>query len=233
MRTTRPNAFSLVELLAVIAVAAVVLSLLLPSLAGAKLSAQQTASLAATRQLLAATELYTQQSAGFFPYLYTPTDPDTPPAEFSWMDPRWHSYFRTHARYWPTALVRAGLIERAQVMTPESIAALEKSAGPDVTTTLKFFTHAAAATPEFWRPGQPPNTFAVFRGQRRADVRYPSSKGLTLDVELFRAGFHPAVGWADGSASSRPIEDAGLARSFGAYDWKVTTTDNGVLGRDR
>ena len=63
---TRRRAFTLVELLVVIAVIAILSAMLLPALARGKLSAQRTACESNLRQLGMATEIYLGDNAGLF-----------------------------------------------------------------------------------------------------------------------------------------------------------------------
>lgn len=67
MKPPRPRAFSLVELLAVIAVIGVLAALLVPVLGATRLRARQAASASNLRQLAAATHAYIADNRGLFP----------------------------------------------------------------------------------------------------------------------------------------------------------------------
>jgi prepilin-type N-terminal cleavage/methylation domain-containing protein len=63
----RARAFTLVELLVVIAIIAVLIAILLPVLGKAKLAAQRTACMSNTRQLTLAFRMYTEDNKGYLP----------------------------------------------------------------------------------------------------------------------------------------------------------------------
>ena len=66
-RHDRKSGFTLVELLVVIAIIAILAAMLLPALAGAKLSAKRTACMNDLKQLGLATAMYVQDNDNFYP----------------------------------------------------------------------------------------------------------------------------------------------------------------------
>jgi prepilin-type N-terminal cleavage/methylation domain-containing protein/prepilin-type processing-associated H-X9-DG protein len=81
----QPGAFTLVELLVVMAIIAVLSAMLLPALAKGRLSAQRTACESNLRQLGVATEIYLGDSAGFFFKRCAPPDSAGQQWWFGWL----------------------------------------------------------------------------------------------------------------------------------------------------
>src|SRR3954465_15009410 len=68
IRTPRARAFTLIELLGVIAIIAILAGILIPALARAKDKAQNTIDLNNVKQILVATSMYTLDNNDFMPY---------------------------------------------------------------------------------------------------------------------------------------------------------------------
>jgi len=79
--------FTLIELLVVIAIIAILASLLLPTLSQAKAKGQQIACLNGMRQLVLATQVYTQDNREYFPPIQ---------ARFSGFESSWRPYLYTY-----------------------------------------------------------------------------------------------------------------------------------------
>ena len=85
MNDHRGRAFTLVELLVVIAVIAMLLAMMLPALASARKAAYASQCASNVRQLGIATELYTHDYNGYFPAKYLGWSPNTNSGHVSWL----------------------------------------------------------------------------------------------------------------------------------------------------
>jgi prepilin-type N-terminal cleavage/methylation domain-containing protein len=231
-----PPAFTLIELIVVIAIVAVLIAIVLPALGHAKRSGKSAERLSAVRQCLSATTQYADSAAGYLPFLATPGAPELGVfPDGDWGDSLPPSYFRGQSQLWPTALLGQGmdLSHLPESSRPDS--------GPERVHTYFWMTHAAVAQPEYWLHGDPPNNPSLFSGVRLSGATFPSAKGLigfvgwtAQEAESLSAW---EVGMADGSAALRSVHDPPLQvdgpyRPFGAVDWRVLTTLEGIRGRD-
>lgn len=80
----RSRGFTLVELLAVVAVIAVLAGLLLPALARSKTGARRIACLSQLRQMALAAQVYTDANRQFYPIAYTNAVEDGVPVAYAW-----------------------------------------------------------------------------------------------------------------------------------------------------
>lgn len=230
------SGFALVEVLVVLVVLAVLIAILLPALGQARKAGRRTERLAAMRQSLAATVQYADAHAGYLPFLAEPGNPEagTLPEE-DWGTFGAPSYFRGQSQLWPTALLRHGI---DLTHLPYNS---RPSTGPARISTYFRMTHAAVARPPYWEDVDPPDGRSLFDGVRVSEVLFPSAKGCLAFV-----GWTPEeaatvtaweVGMFDGAAALRsmidpPVQIDGPYRPFGAVDWRVFTTPEGVRGRD-
>lgn len=233
--TLRPG-FTLVELLVVIAIATLLIAILLPALSHAKRAGQQAKWLSATRQSLTGLTQYSDAEQGFMPFLATPEHPELgvfPDGDWEQQLPP--SYFRGQAQLWPTALLAHGIdLSHLPMNTrPET--------GPDRVHTYFWMTHAAVSRPSYWTGIDPPPEMSLFSGVRLDEVLFPSAKGCLAFVGHSSSEGHRVTTWEvgmfDGSAEARSLTDPpvtvdGPYRRYGAIDWRVLTTYEGVRGRD-
>ncbi len=237
----RNAAFSLVELLAVVVVLAVIFSIALPSLVGARVAARGTESTVTHRQLLASISAYSTDFKDAFPYLQTPGNPMAPV--------RWQgetlptSYFGATIRWWPNLLIGSYLdngtgleIDREATERANTL----DGVSPELIRSRFWLSATTAAAARYWDEDSPPDELTLYRGTRHGDVNLPAQKGLLVDIgwETFapRPGTQMSVGACDGSASVIPWpaeSGATVDRSvWGSVTWPVISTRHGLAGRD-
>ncbi len=248
-RTTR-DAFTLIEVLAVIAIVAVLLAILLPALSGARESAKLNTHRANMRECLNTITLYSQSFGDSFPFMGVVGHPELGVEEFDDFIPQVQgmsynaAYFSANSFHWPTAVQRAGFDiaataepdpERRQYM-------LDRYHNPELLGSAYQLTHATVATPDYWNTGPAPFFEPhYFKPMRTHQVRYPSSKGLLLALRL---GFYDAtddeekdwvlVGLGDNSVSKKtyPGENGIEYRPYSCLPFPIMTTVDGLEGRD-
>lgn len=242
---TRDGGFTIIEVIAVIAITALVIALLLPYLAGARMEARALRKTSDLHQIAMATTMYTQDQNDVFPFLGTPGDP----TEMVRVDgvPVRRSFFRANALYWANLIWPDYIEQRAMLERPE----LDRESGnltfasipQDIIVTEIMLTHAAVADPLYWHDeeGQPTDlSFRFYRGQRLGSVRHPSRKGLLMVGEgLYfadRAG-NARFAAADGSAHRQRFESIVhpeylVERPFGAFKINMMSTLDGFEGVD-
>jgi len=237
------SAFTLIEVLVSIAVVAILIAILVPALASARQNARTTASLATHAQLFTATSMYAEPNKEFFPYFATPGDPFGPKL-IDGFDLQGH-YFRSQSWHWASLLVPEYFSHRAAIEArgTDGVPVTTPGAPESVVRSRFFLTHNAFAASTYWTDPAPTD-LSYFRGVTLADVRFPSQKGLTLDVSLgqpsAQEGFKPkpngtSVGLADGSARVAKLDlsgAAGMSRPHGVMPWPVMATEAGMAGRD-
>ncbi len=250
--------FTLVEVLVVILVAAILMSLLLPSLAGAKGAARSARSLSMHRQLLAVLSFYAADFRDMFPYNQTPGDPDGP----LWVPPGirlpqhpGHAYFTAGSWYWPNVLRPAYL--DGQAARESGLPGAEdpnKSEGlpPDTIRARFWLAHAVYTDARYWHGDEePPFDKSHFRAARHSEILHPARKALLLDI--LGGAFDPArrsgdpdlprftgndalVGRADGSAGVLFWvgfdPETCVSRGYGARPMQVLATRDGLHGVD-
>jgi prepilin-type N-terminal cleavage/methylation domain-containing protein len=249
-RQSRSPAFTLVELLAAIAIVAVLLAILLPTLAGTWASARLNVHRSNMRECLNSISMYSENFRSHFPFMGVVGRPELGVGEFNDLEPPGSGlpynaeYFPAHSFHWPTAVVRAGF-PLQQIADPdlerrESV--LDRYGNTEVLGSAYQLTHAAVAAPHYWLPGPVPEpTASIFKPMRTDQLRFPSSKGLLVAMRL---GVYDntddkeqtwiLVGMGDNSVSKR--ENPAFAnigpRPYAALDLPVLTTEGGFEGRD-
>lgn len=199
--------FTLVEVLACVAVIGVLVALLLPALSGGWRHARETTRLNDLRQLVASMSAYMIGSGDRFPTSLeaggAAVDPYTGEPTPWTLSP--NAYLIGNSRRWVDPLERVGI-----ALPPEHDPRdREEQPRPVVRRTLYPLTSAAFATPGLFEPGVHP-TRDHLRTQRGSGVRSPSSKGLLLALQsdVFDERW-PAngvlAGLGDGSAARRRV----------------------------
>ncbi len=249
-RQSRPSAFTLLELLAMIAVVAVLMAILLPALGKARGSARLNVHRSNMRECLNSISMYAENFRSHFPFMGVVGRPELGVAEFNDLEPPGSGmsynagYFSAHSFHWPTALVRAGFrVEQVADPDPQRRESLaERYGGSELLGSAYYLTHAAVAAPQYWLPGPVPDpTPGIFKPMRTDQLRFPGAKGLLLAMRL---GVYDdtdeeeqtwiLVGMGDNSLSKR--ENPAFAplspRPYAALDFPVLTTEQGLEGRD-
>lgn len=246
----RPRAFTLIELLTVIAISAVLVAILLPAISTARQSAKLNVHRSNMRECLNTISMYAENYSSHFPFMGVVGRPELGVEEFNDLEPPGSGisfnagYFPAHSFHWPTAALRAGFdVREVADPDPERRASIaERYADAGVLATAYQLTHATVTAPSYWLPGQvPAPTAGNFRPMQTHQVRYPSAKGLLLAMRL---GVYDStdneekpwilVGMGDNSVSKR--ENPAFAeinqRPYGAFPFPILTTEGGLEGRD-
>jgi prepilin-type N-terminal cleavage/methylation domain-containing protein len=240
------GAFTLLELLVVIAVIAVLLALVVPTLVGARDRGRVARVLATHRQLLGAVSMYCEQNSGYLPYFATPGNP-TGPTMLGGVNIG-TPYFIGQSIHWASLIVPDYFGSRAAIEFDQSRDTTQQRDWPEqVVRSHYWMAHGAFAAPRYWEGAAPPADLSLFHGMRLSDAAYPSAKGLLIDHNAgnFASFSRPLktgepvrmlVGKVDGSADTlRWGEDStsGLvSRPYGAVAWPVMGTEGGMAGRD-
>jgi len=245
-----PPGFTVIELLAVIAIVAVLLAIMLPALLGARESARLNVHRSNMRECLNTVSMYADSFGSHFPFMGVVGQPELGVEEFNDLEPPGSGvsfnagYFSAHSFHWPTVVARAGFdIEHIAQPDPDRRARLrERYGNPEILGSAYQLTHAAVAAPSYWLPGPVPDpTPGIFRPMQTHQVRYPSAKGLLLAVNLglFDQTDNEQADWimvgmGDNSVSKRqnPGEDDIGDRPYASLPFAVLTTESGLEGRD-
>lgn len=237
-------AMTLIETLIVIAVVAIIVSLTLPSLHGARVAAEDAVSLSNLRQHAAVIHAYSIDHDGFFPYL---TDPDAETniirnecvaAELK--------YFEVCDGFWNIPLVEAyydGACRSAAFYHPTLLR--ERRGGFPGTRTWYFASQCFLADPLFYDEATHRGR-SQWRPVRLVETANPSKKGLLIDYSFgladgFRAREQVGCALTDGSATQVPYQSfippwrggsGGLEGSDAQYPFPILHTQHGVRGRD-
>ncbi len=253
----RPHAFTLLELLAVVAVVAVLIGILLPVLGRARHRAEVTVHLAWVRSAAVAITAYSQSNDDYFPYLATPERPLDGIGRIGGWGPKYgpRAYFASGG-LWPSVVLDSPAEIPAGMGGSDCLYDSWRPLDPRETRpcrvmrTAAYLTHTTAARPEFWvrEPLFPPDSY--YNAMRLTDVRYPGAKGMLLDVSyphVSRAAGHeptdeevfgaPLVALMDGSAGFRPLPPDRWTARTSEHAWvvwpiPVISTVGGVHGRD-
>lgn len=240
------RAFTLLELLAVIAVVGVLVSLLLPALSRARSTARFTSSLANQRTLIQTLSIYTQDHRDSHPYLLAAelAHLDRPPAP---MGPQGGLSPGSHAWHWMMAVTRhsPGILPLLYPDRGHFQWQRERDEGRRVIPGAFFPTATLFAAPAYFSDTAPPQ-WAHLRATRAQEIAFPSAKMLTYDWSSVWLNPDPdsedesrvraTYGYADGSAAVYAFAEltgAYVSRSTVYYEGPGHTTVDGLAGRDR
>lgn len=245
MTNHRPTrAFTLLEIIAAVAVIAVLTAILLPALASARRTARFSTSLANHRTVLQTLSIYTAAHAETHPYLVGGDLDGLSPKPLP-IGPRRGLSPREQVRYWATAAVRH-TPELRTVLYPEREhwpAYRDRDDAAGITGGSFFAAAAMFAAPEYFSESIPPST-AHLRPTRSTEVVFPASKMLYYDwssvwlnpqrdIEA-DTNLRETYGFADGSAIASPgLTGPFVERSTVYFTGPGHTTTNGLAGRDR
>lgn len=241
--------FTIIELVAVIGIVAVVVSLALPALSGARREARQANVASTIRQIALSVSMYSADHANCFPYLATPYMPwqplriDGEPLQTSYFGGR-PPYF-VQSNYYGNLLMRGYFDSRASIDWPDAYGKRSRS-DPHFITPY-WMTATAFAPPRYWQGDMTPQNLFLYRGVRSDECVFPASKGLLIHVlSTFSARTEAGLGAThryiaaavDQSAAVRsmPPEDELydnlVSRPYGAPPVITMSTRNGMAGRD-
>lgn len=228
------GAFTVPEILVSICIMAILLSLTLPVIAGARKAGRRSATESTLRQHLAIFELYVQDYRQFYPWFGSPTDglltiqlPLSAPVRFPY-------FFLSELWPLPMADYYGGLLRHPSQSYPG------RSGG-----SLYMYSCAMMADPAFWNL-RTRGTPDQWRATKPSEVIYPSRKALlvaAIDTQPFPRQVVDGVtfGFCDGSVKfalkselAEPIgpgdgPHAGVCHVRGYYGLDTT---NGVRGWD-
>jgi prepilin-type N-terminal cleavage/methylation domain-containing protein len=244
--TRRTLAFTLSELLCVIALLAILISLAMPALSRARNQARTLRQLHNGTSCAFAMQAYATDFTDGFLFPQVPAQPwlavalEGRPRDLL-------SYFRAGRQFWPNFMPPGYL----------SIPTIELDQGHDAARNADHdlpagtvwsdyqATQCLFAAREYWESSTSNPAPSWFRGVRVSDVVFPSQKLLVCRTTEARALESPAastvlpVAFADGSGSLwtpaeiRPLAPAPSTPLYGLLAVPVLTTPSGLAGRDR
>lgn len=243
----KPTAFTLVEVLVTVGIAAILVALLLPAFAGARAAGRESVSLSNLRQAAVAVDAYTRAYREAYPWAPAGTNfrvspPDAGPINFVQPGDYWALRW-----YW-TALMHDVAPWEENFRTWIGPGAPPSSADgpwarvpypghgvPSYQMSDTFF-----ARPELWAPGTA-ETPELYRPVFTHDVLAPASKVLLFDWEMAHArSQEPAdrdrrpMLFVDAHAQVRRVSEAAQPPviPFKAPTLPLQDTPDGVRGRD-
>lgn len=234
------GAFTLVELLVVIAVVAVLIGLALPAISGSRRRARAVQSLSNVRQLCVVHGLYSEDYRGLCVGVYDgqlyPIGMDAAASSTHWqVDEDWPGVVYTYLPF---------DANRGVFRSPGSRHAADADVRSDYAYSLSF-----VGRPALWDPTHTPEASDA-AVQRRDAVQFPSSKVMLWDRIVAYLPEPPATigpdlavqvatGFADGSArecipaqAAAPVVNRLLPSGEGAATARLHNTPLGIAGRD-
>ena len=244
---TKPG-FSIIELLAVIAIIAVLIALAIPALANARRTAKFAGSMSDTRQMMVMLSMYTTENRDTHPYIVAgqfealhylePVGPN------NGISPG------AHMSRWNMALIadQPGILDMVypQIDMWQTMRSRADESGDYSASVIA--TAARFAAPWYFSDTQPIQDHQL-RATRTNEIRFPSDKMIfenwgsiwhnpqeLLDSDYEGVRIRSAYGFGDGSAELLYIADLDgpyVTRSFTSRDGPGYTTTDGLAGRDR
>ena len=240
--------FTLVELMVVISIIGILISILLPSLGGARDTAEITRRLSLTRQAGVGLALYTADFDGTYPYLATRGDPGGPIVIHGFdVSTRGRGYFDAQRWLWMSVVYPIYLDgPRRQLEPIEHMSQLQQQGWPEgIVASYIQLTDNAFAHPRFWRDDSAlyytRDDRAQMRPTRIAMVAHPGRKGiLGFQIRgpgggLVPIGGRTPVSLADGSARSvffDAMDHGAAAQRWGSQGVAIMATTRGLSGVD-
>lgn len=240
----RRRAFTLVEMFVTLAVAAVLVSLVTPTISSARARGRAAGALADLQAVAQGATMYVHAQRDVFPYAGRAGDPFSPVVINGVASPQ--EYLYAHAAFVPNLVrpyVDRGLVLSflGERMTPDEIVALVDAPSP---IARFWLTQATATDPTFWSLGGPSH-FALARATRDCEVRFPSQKVLfhslgvdpTTGQRAVRQQRFRGVAWAMMDASARTLPRAqdmtpSFSRPWGIVPLRGIATEHGLHGTD-
>jgi hypothetical protein len=237
--------FTLIETLIVFCVIAMIISIMLPSLLNARATAIFAKIHITSAGIVTATQMYTSDFKGIFPYMGVPGRP----WEGVWIDDRRPevSYLLSNpASYFSQSLLYVNLLHNGYFGDKRVLLfpGVEELAANDLDFITPYqMTTGAFAAPTYWIGEEPPLTLGHFRGVGLHEALFPSAKGLILHT--LSGVFDPndrlktntfSVALVDGSAGSK-VSDSFMwervpNRPYGGSPFPIIKTPHGIAGRD-
>lgn len=218
------GAFTLIEVLVVIAILSVIFSIALPAYMHASVNAQRVRDVAMFRDALASIDMYASDFADGYPYLGATPDPFGGFNYFYFESSAWHRLIED----------RNPRLYRMLTLYGEP-SPHEESYYLTHGFTRVWLTHTVAAEPEFWIGLTPRIDRGTYRNVHRYEVAFPSNKALLVGHTSRQADYEQGVlpfGSADGSSTFREFEK--VPHLNRGYTWTLQglVTERGVWGTD-
>ncbi|MBL4699362.1 MAG: prepilin-type N-terminal cleavage/methylation domain-containing protein [Phycisphaerales bacterium] len=247
---SRPRAFTVVELLATIAIIALLLGFLLPALSSARASSKLIQHKANIRDLLIAIDMYAETFIATYPFMGVPGHPELGVDELNDLEPPGSGisfnagYFAANSFHWPTVMVRAGFDIALTAYPDEELRQRlsDRYQDSSILGTIYQMTHATVSTPAYWQPGLPPEPTATYlHAMKTHQLKFPSAKGMLLAMTqgLYDDTDDESLSWilvglGDGSVSKRnnPETPTLEPRPNGVLPFSILSTIDGLQGRD-
>jgi len=233
------RAFSLIEVLVVIAVVGVLIAIILPALAHSRSQAQQLRTLSVLHQLSLAMMSYTDDHQDHFPFTAMPEKP--------WLGvvlpglPYSVSYFGGQSATYANLLVPHYFPDRAIIDFPGEYGARSRAAQSFMTPYL--LTYGAFAPNVYWQGESAPDDLSLYQSAPRYSCTFPVNKAMLMHSLSGMYAPHKSstqllvVGTRmDGSGITVVLpgdyQDRLADRPYGCQPMPFLATQGGLGGRD-